>query len=168
MLIPKVIKGFNVFIDGRGYAGRVEEATLPKLSIKMEEFSAGGMDIPIDLDMGMEKLECDMTLAEFDTDTIKLFGLGASSPVSATLRGALDDESGEVVPVTITLKGAWKELDMGSFKGGEKGSLSASMTIRYYKLEIGGEEIVEVDAENMVRKIAGVDQLEKTRAAIGL
>ena len=33
MIIPKILKNFNLFIDGRGYAGRVEEVTLPKLNL---------------------------------------------------------------------------------------------------------------------------------------
>ena len=42
------------------------------------------------------------------------------------------------------------------------------VALRYYKLEIGGETIHEIDAENMKRVINGVDQLEKRRAALGL
>ena len=49
---PRVLRGFDVFVDGRGYAGKVEELELPKLSIKTEEFRAGGMDVPVELDMG--------------------------------------------------------------------------------------------------------------------
>ncbi len=56
-MLPKILRNFNVFVDGRGYAGKIEEITLPKLTIKTEEYRAGGMDIPISIDMGMEKLE---------------------------------------------------------------------------------------------------------------
>jgi len=50
-MLPKILKNFNVFVDGRGYAGKIDEITLPKLTIKTEEYRAGGM--------GMEKLEAD-------------------------------------------------------------------------------------------------------------
>ncbi|GHT98386.1 hypothetical protein FACS1894126_3800 [Alphaproteobacteria bacterium] len=60
-MLPKILKNFNVFVDGRGYAGRVEEVSLPKLSLKTDEFLAGGMDAPIEIDLGMEKLEADLT-----------------------------------------------------------------------------------------------------------
>ncbi|WP_410541965.1 phage major tail tube protein [Wolbachia endosymbiont (group A) of Portevinia maculata] len=65
-MLPKILKNFNVFVDGRGYAGKIDEITLPKLTIKTEEYRAGGMDIPINIDMGMEKLEADFTFAEYD------------------------------------------------------------------------------------------------------
>jgi len=166
-MIPKVLKNFNLFVDGRGYAGRVEEVSLPKLSLKTEEIRAGGMDVPIQLDMGMEKLECDMTIAEYDPELLKMFGLNDGAQVPLTLRGAFDGEAG-VMPVVLTLRGAWREIDFGNWKAGEKASLKISVALRYYRLEMDGKEIVEVDAENMVRKINGKDQLQAMRAALGM
>ncbi len=160
--IPKVLKNFNLFIKGKGFAGRVQEVTLPKLSIKTEEYSSGGMDIPVDLDMGMEKMECQMTLSEYNPDVLKLFGLASRSPVDAVLKGALDDEE-SVTKVQVELRGMWKELDMGSWKTGEKQTLTASMSVRYYKLTIGPEVLVEIDATNFERKIYGADQLAQVR-----
>ena len=166
-MIPKTLKNFNLFVDGRGYAGRVEELTLPKLSIKTEEIKAGGMDVPIELDMGMEKLECELTLSEYDAEVIKMFGLNNGAQVPLTLRGGLDDEAG-ITPVVVTLQGAWRALDFGNWKAGEKASLKVSVALRYYRLEIGGQELIEIDALNMVRKIDGKDQLEGLRGALGL
>jgi Phage tail tube protein FII len=64
-VLPKILRNFNVFVDGRGYAGKIDEITLPKLTIKTDEYRAGGMDIPINIDMGMEKLEADFTFSEY-------------------------------------------------------------------------------------------------------
>ena len=68
MAIPRVLKGFNLQIkldgtDNKTYAGLVEELTLPKLGLKRDDVYNSGMDAPIDLEMGMEKLECDFTLS---------------------------------------------------------------------------------------------------------
>jgi P2 family phage contractile tail tube protein len=41
-------------------------------------------------------------------------------------------------------------------------------SLRYFKLTVGGRELVEVDKVNMIRRISGVDQLETIRAAIGV
>ena len=38
----------------------------------------------------------------------------------------------------------------------------------YYKLTIDEEELIEIDAINLVRKVGGTDQMEAIRAAIGL
>ncbi|MFM9500773.1 phage major tail tube protein, partial [Streptomyces galilaeus] len=49
-MLPQVIRAMNLFADGKGYAGVVEEVTPPKLTLKTEEFKAGGMDAPLELD----------------------------------------------------------------------------------------------------------------------
>lgn len=167
MIIPKVLKNFNLFVDGLGYAGLIQEITLPKLSLKMAEIRNGGMDAPIDLEMGMDKLECSFTLAEYNPEVIKQFGLRNGAQVTLTARGALDAEQG-VVPVVINLTGAWKTLDMGAWKAGENATLNVSVTLRYYKLSFAGNALVEVDVANMKRIIDGEDQLTETRAALGL
>jgi P2 family phage contractile tail tube protein len=167
MIIPKVLKNFNLFVDGNGFAGLVEELTLPKLTLKMADLYNGGMDAPIDLEMGMEKLECSFTLSEYNEAVIRQFGLRNGAQVSLSMRGGLDAEAG-VVPVVVNLTGAWKELDTGSWKAGEKAPLNVSVTLRYYKLAMGGQELIEVDVINMVRIIDGTDQLADMRAAIGL
>lgn len=163
--IPQVLKNFNLFITGKGYAGRVQEVTLPKLSIKTEEYRAGGMDIPIDLDMGMDKMECTMTLSEYNIDVLKLFGLAERAPVDVVLKGAVTDE-GTTTKVEVEFRGMWKSLDMGSWKAGDKQTLSISMTVRYYKLSIGPDVAVEIDATTFERKIFGTDQLAQIRDII--
>jgi len=56
-MLPQILKNFNVFANGVSYAGRAEEVSLPKLTVKTEEFRGGGMDAPVELDMGMEKMD---------------------------------------------------------------------------------------------------------------
>lgn len=166
-MIPKILKNFNVTVDGRGYAGRIDECVLPTLTIQTEEHRAGGMDAPVDIDLGMEKLEAELTFAEYDHELFRLFGLVDGNAVSVTLRGAIQS-SGEAEPVVINLRGSFKELDAGTWKAGDKATLKCMITARYYKLNINGDDIIEIDAENMVRVINGVDQLASVRSAIGV
>lgn len=164
---PKRLFNFTAFVDGRGYAGRVTEVTPPKLALKMTEFRAGGMDAAVELETGMEKLEASLSFAEFDQEIFRQFGLLDGNVVQLTLRGAMvdDDTTEEIV---IQLRGKYKELDSGSWKGGDESSLKATVACRYYKLTIGGNELIEIDVENMVRKIDGKDQLAEQRKALGL
>ncbi|WP_369674346.1 phage major tail tube protein, partial [Enterococcus faecium] len=75
-MLPQVIRAMNLFADGKGYAGVVEEVTPPKLTLKTEEFKAGGMDAPLELDQGMEKLECNFTVASYEKELFAAYGLG--------------------------------------------------------------------------------------------
>jgi len=166
-MLPKILKNFSAFVDGRGYAGRVDEITLPKLAIKMEEYRAGGMDVPIDIDLGMEKLEAEITFSEYDPELFRLFGIMDNSTVNFTLRGGLQG-TGDAQPVVVNLRGKIKELDSGSWKAGDKATLKCMISIFYYKLTIDRRELIEIDAENMIRKINGVDQLSSMRQALGV
>ena len=82
------------------------------------------------------------------------------------LRGAFDDEN-SVTPVLISLQGAWKSLDFGSWKAGEKAPLKISVAVVYYWLDIGGDTLVEIDVNNRERSINGVEQVAAMYDAIG-
>ncbi len=168
MAIPRTLKDFNLFIDGRGYAGKVEELELPKLTVKTEEYRGGGMDGAVEIDMGTEKLEAKIVLAEYEPEVLKLWGLADGSAVQLTARGALQADGLAVVPVVVNLRGSIKELDWGAWKSGDRATLSLAVAARYYRLDMSGSEIIEIDIENKIRKVGGVDQIAAIRAAIGL
>ncbi len=44
-MLPKILKNFNAFVDGRGNKGRIDEISLPKLSIKPVGAIVGGIAI---------------------------------------------------------------------------------------------------------------------------
>lgn len=96
-------------------------------------------------------MECQFTLVDFDAELMKLFGLVDGNAVQVTLRGALCDDN-SVTPMVISLRGMYKELDFGKFKAGDKGTLSASVSCRYYKLNINNSDVIEIDVDNMIRK----------------
>ena len=168
--LPRVLKNMNLFIDGYGYAGRVDEITLPVLTIKTEDHRAGGMDLPVELDMGMERLEASMIISEFDSDIFRRsFGLLDSGGVLISVRGATQRQSdATVTPVTVNMIGGWRSLDPGAWAAGTKTRLTINAALTYYRLIIDGEDLVEIDAINMIRIINGVDQLAAQRQAIGL
>jgi P2 family phage contractile tail tube protein len=167
-MITDILKNMNLFVDGRGHAGKVDELNPPKMTLKTEEHRAGGMDVPVELDMGMEKMECDFSLSAFEKEVLKLYGLAPGKQIPLTIRGVLESEDGTVTPVIINLRGQVKELDYGSWKPGDKAQLKVMVALRYYKLTHGQDVIHEIDAEGMIRIINGTDQLANQRTALGL
>lgn len=141
-MLPKILKNFNLFVDGRGYAGRVEEITLPKLTIKTEEFQGAGMSAPVEIDLGMEKLEMEMTFAEYDKELFKLFGLTNGSEVAFTIRGAIQATNSEAEAVVVNARGYFKEMDFDSWKPAEKATLKCSVACNYYKLNINNTDMI--------------------------
>jgi P2 family phage contractile tail tube protein len=161
-MLPKILKNFNLYVDGRGYAGRVEEISLPKLTIKTEEFQGAGMSAPVEIDMGMEKLEMELTFAEYDSELFKNFGLTNGSEVAFTVRGALQS-AGAPESAVINVRGFFKELDFDTWKPAEKATLKCSVACTYYKLTLGETTLIEIDPINMVRNVNGSDQLAAVR-----
>ena len=169
-MIPRKLKHFNLFVDGRGYAGKIEELTLPKVTIKAEEFRAGGMDAPMEIDLGMEKLEAEFTLGEYNEDVIRLFGLHNSAAVTLRFKGSIesDDLTSYRTPVEVVLRGRWRELDWGDWKSGDNSTMKVAVAATYYKYKSNGETLIEIDVPNMIRIVNGIDQLAISRANIGL
>jgi len=166
--MKEIFKNCNLFVDGHGYAGQVTELTPPKLEIKTEDFKAGGMDGSVPIDMGMEKLEASFKLISFTKEMLTLWGLKQGGFVPFTIKGALENQTGEIIPLNMKLRGKIKTLDFGNFTAGEKAELSINIDVVYYELSHNNEVIHEIDIENTVRIINGIDQLEQTRSALGV
>lgn len=167
-MIVNVLKNVNLFVDGRGYAGQVMEVNLPKLTVKMEEHRDGGMDAPAEIDMGLEKLECDFSTSNIDAELLRSWGLAPGNAIPVTFRGALESEDGTVTGVTCQVRGNVKEVDYGTWKAGEKVPLKCAMAVHYYRYEHDGEVIHEIDVDNMIRIVNGTDRLAEQRAALGI
>jgi P2 family phage contractile tail tube protein len=168
MALDNILKNFNLFVDGRGYAGNVEELTPPKLTFKTDEFRGGGMDAPVAIELGMEKLEASFSLTKYDADVLKLFGLAPGNSKPLTFRGSVVSEDGTEIPVVINVTGFLTEIDQGSWKPGDKATLKGTVAVRYYKHTINGIVIHELDLANCIRTVNGTDQLKQTRANLGM
>jgi P2 family phage contractile tail tube protein len=168
MAARDVRKNLNLFVDGRGFAGQIDEFNAPKLTLQTEEFRAGGMDVPIDVTMGMEKLTTDFALKAYDRNVLALFGVAEGNLVPFVAREALESFDGTVTAVVHTMRGKITEIDPGTSKPGELPVLKVSMSLTYYKLQHGDTVVHEIDAENMVRIINGTDALANIRAALSI
>lgn len=161
-------KNFNLFVDGRGYAGQVEEFNPPKLTLQTQEFRAGGMDVPVMITMGMEAMNCDFSLKAYDRHVLAMFGVTEGSLVPLVLREALQSEDGTVTQVVHNMRGKITELDPGTSKPGEIPLLKCTLNLSYYKMQHGDQVVHEIDAQNMVRVINGSDALATMRGALGI
>jgi P2 family phage contractile tail tube protein len=166
-MTPKTLKNFAIYVDGYGFLGRAKEVEPPKLKVKTEAYRAGGMDVEIELDQGMEKLELTMTVAEADPKLFGLFGLVQGADKQVTLRQAVQGD-GPAEAIVINLRGGIKEIDENKLETGKPNDIKVVFALRYYKRTHAGEVVVEIDSDNMKRIIGGVDVLAEQREALGL
>lgn len=168
MAIRNILKNFNLGIDGRGYAGELGDYTPPSPSVAAEEYRAGGMNGPIDIDMGQEKMTSTAVLRNYSADVLALWGVAPGRLIQFTARGALESEDGTVTAVVHNMRGKLLQPDRGTWSPGQSATLTLNWSVEYFKETIGGKVITEIDVVNMVRIIDGVDYLAEQRAALGI
>lgn len=169
MGMPAKLKNMNVFNDGASYLGIATEVTLPKLGRTFEEYRAGGMDSPVEVDMGGTALEMETKLGGIVVHALRQFGSTRHDGVMLRFAGAYqDDATGLVQPVEVVVRGRHKEIDMGSAKPGDDTEHTVKSAVSYYKLIVNGRTEIEIDVANMKMVVDGNDILAAQRAAIGL
>ncbi|WP_320179669.1 phage major tail tube protein [Roseovarius pacificus] len=168
MAARDVLKNLNLFVDGRGYAGQLDEYNPPDLTLSTEDYRGGGMDAPVAIEMGQEPLETSFALIAYDADALSTWGVAEGSSVPLTVRGALESYDGTVKPVVHRMRGKITSISRGTWAPGQKPTLTITMRPDYYQEVHNGTILHEIDVENMIRVVNGVDRLAAQRAALGL
>lgn len=168
MGFPSKLKDMNFFEDGTSYKGQVTEVTLPKLTMKLEDYRAGGMAGPVPVDFGLEKIELEFKAGGLVRGLFRQFGAVALDKTLNRWAGAYqDDSSGAVVSCEIVTRGRTSEIDMGSGKPGDDTEQTFKTTCSYYKLTVDGEVWIEIDMIGGLFIVFGNDRRAEIRAAIG-
>ena len=169
-MLPKHITHFMVRFDGIGYAGKCEECTLPKLDRKMEEFRGAGMNGIIQLDQGLEAMESDFTLKEYNRQVPAKFGDCAVNAVRATFTaaGMTEENTCDVEQHQFIQHGRIKSLDFGGLKSGESAVLKVTLALSAFQYYIDGIPFIDIDVPHMIERTGGVDRMAKVREALGV
>jgi P2 family phage contractile tail tube protein len=168
MGLPRTLKDMMIFNAGGAYRGQAMSFVPPKLARKLEEFRSGGMDRAVKLDMGGEALECEIETAGPMRDILGQYG-GLISSVMLRLVGTFEnDETGGIDTVEFTVRGRHEEIDLGTYKVGEKSENKSKLALTYLKVDWNGATVIEVDVINMIEIVDGVDRLAERRAALGI
>lgn len=169
MAIPRLLKQYALFIDGEHYAGKAD-IELPTLTVVTEEYAAGGMSGKIKADMAlMEPMDVKFTLYEYIPAVLRFYGLANGKGLRLVARGAQQsDDATQTEQIKLEVEGQWHEVNLGTWEAGSKVGLEATVNARTLRLEVGGQVLVEIDPERMVRIIDGTDQMAELRGAIGI
>lgn len=168
-MLPRILKNFNLYANGKGLAGVADEVELPEVSVKTDDYRAGGLDSEVEIDMGTDKMTAKFKLADPDPDILTLVGLTRGNSARIIAKGSyVRDSDGARIAVVAECNGRMKKGGLGQWKAGDKADSDYEMSVNYYKLTVGGREVYEIDVENMIRRIDGVDQLAGIRSDIGL
>lgn len=168
-MFPAKLKNFNTWVDGVCYATAAQELSLPKIATKMEDYRGGGMNGPVDIDMGTEKLELETTYGGFMAPIFAKFGAAKLDATLLRFAGAYQrDDTGEVDAVEVVVRGRHQEIDSGKAQAGDKTEFKVKTSCSYYKLTVNGKDLVEIDHLNFIYRVGGTDRLAEHRKAIGI
>lgn len=160
-----LLKYHSTFIASK-HIGSVKEYTPPVPSVATEEYRTGAMDAPITVDMGLEALEFEIKLGAYEKEAYSKVGTLAETEVS--VRGAIERIDGTTIAVVHTITARLKVGNRGNWAAGSLPEGSITGAVSYFKEEIDGEVVTEIDIPNMIRIVNGVDQMEEVRNALGL
>lgn len=169
MAYEDILRDFAVFVDGKGFAGEGKECKLPELKPIVEELEAGGLAAAIDIPMGrVEKLTSEFTLARFDSTVLRHFKVIEGQTLPFVVRGSLASQDGTTKPAVATMTGLIVEYKHEDLKPGKPAGTSIKLSLRYYKLEVDGQNVIEIDPINKIIMVDGEDQLAEMRAHLGM
>ena len=93
MKMPRILKGFNLFVDGDNQYGVTVDVTRPKIARKTEDYTPGGAMMEMTVVHGFEKMELEITSKGYDADMLR----SMTSSINGKLiryQGALQQEDG--------------------------------------------------------------------------
>jgi P2 family phage contractile tail tube protein len=123
------------------------------------------MDGPVGIDMGTEALAAEVTLAEHRPELIRMLG----GQRRLVLRPAqIGPDGTDTDTIIATIGGLITSTESGDLKPGANATLKLIWDVRYYRLEMNGAELIEIDKVAGIRRIGGIDQLAEMRRAMGI
>src|SRR6478735_10312190 len=105
MKYPLHLKNFNVTFGVSDFSGICEEVTMPKIKYKTEEWRAAGMDAPVEIPVGLEKLEATFKFGEQTIEGYLSAGVALSGLVTATIFGHMAAINGNKETLICILRG---------------------------------------------------------------
>ena len=163
-MLPKIIKDAALSVEGVGYAGIVDNVEWPKITRKTEEYRAGGMFGPVDIDLGQEKMELMFEAAEQTAEIIAAYGVCGMAGVKFRINASAESEMNcESHGIEAVMTGRIREIDLGTSKPGELQKTKYTVSLATFKYAIDGRVLFDIDFPNNIYMVNGVDLLEKRR-----
>lgn len=161
----------NVYSSGNSLLGKVEEIQLPAIKAKTADVKALGLLMDLEVPSGFEKMTGKMKWNAVYEDLIKEFGSPFKSR-QIQVRSSLEtyDSSGRtgeksvVAYLTIRFKDVLPAL---TIKVNDNPEQESEYSCSYYKLEIDGVRMIEIDAFANIFFVQDEDQVAKQRSNLG-
>jgi uncharacterized protein len=161
----------NIYLDGENYLGRAEEVTLPEISPKMVDHKALGMVGELELPAGLQKMSAKIKWNAIYPEAMKkthdvftAIRLMVRSSVDTFEGGTRIGQAPFVAYMTVVPKKAGGLV----FKPQDNVEREDEFNVTAYRMEVDGEEVVNIDIMANIWSVNGVDQLAVYRENLGV
>lgn len=169
--VPERLIGFRVYNADHDLLG-IATVDLPSFDSMTDTVSgagiAGEVESPVMGHVGSMKLTLNWNT--ITKDAAKLY---AQKAHELDIRGSqqlYDASTGTYVTqaVALYLRATPTSISLGSFETGATTGSTTELEVLYLKLDVGGENMVEIDKFNYIFRVAGEDTLAPVRSDLGL
>ena len=168
-MLPRTLYNFNFFTNSVSWAGIASQITLPKISKKTEDHRGAGMIGDVALTLGYEQMECEVTYAGFDALQFTQLGVCGVSDLPLRFVGIYErQDTCTKQNVEIYMRGNGHELDPGSSELGKKTEHKVKYGVSYYRLEVDGQVMCELDFVNGIERFGDNDLALQIKNLLGL
>jgi hypothetical protein len=163
------ITNANVYLDGQNFLGMVEEINMPEVKFKGSDYKALGLFGTAEFTAGIEKIEFKLkSNSIYDKILEKCNPFGT---VALQIRGNLENWEGSNLSgnqsVVCYMRASPANIPGFSFKPQDNVESESMFRVYYYKLEIAGRVLVEIDVNSNIFILNGKDLLATYRANLG-
>lgn len=163
-----IFQDFTVWLKDVGKIGEAPGFQPPEINIATEEFRGGGMDGTAEIPFGIEKIEFHFDLHTWDKQIWENLGYGPGAlDVPITFRGYLLTPGGKESGVIIETRSLIKSIKPDNVEVGKKVKVTTNCVATFYRHEIDGTTVTEIDVFNKVTKIGGEDKSQNARRILG-
>lgn len=159
-----ILRDCMLYADRTSLLGQIGDITPPVPEEKKEEMRNGGMIKSRMVSMGFNATKFSFKMPGLEPQILKLLGLKPGVDTPYMITGAVVDEDGTTHSAVMSIRGRMGKADHGNWKTGDLAANDYEVDVNYYKLEIDGEEIYEMDDFDF--KVGGVSQFADIRNAL--
>lgn len=159
-----ILRDCMLWADRESMLGQIADITLPVPEAKRETMRNAGMIKERNVHMGYNALEMGFKMPGLEPQILKLFGLKPGVDTPFLITGATVDEDGTTHSAVVSIRGKMYKPDPGTWKGGDLSENDYAVDVNYYKLEIDGAPIYEMD--DFEFSVGGVQQYGDIRNAL--
>ena len=159
------LKRINAFLDGQILLGNIESIDVGEVALATEEYIPN-VDMPIDIEQGMEKIDVELKLKGFHAVAARQVGKGTPD-TRLEVFGAIQNYDGTEKQIKYNFVGLATSYQTDALEGRVTMPMTTvRINCNFYEHWIDGQSQQKLDALNDIREINGVDVLARMRALI--